>query len=165
MARDDEKDVIDRFTEAYARTPDDPGARARLRAALTVRPARPARWVMLAGVAAAALFFAFTARSGRSGAGPVADSLVTVHFVLVSEARHVSVVGDFNGWDPTATPMLQGVPNSLWEASARIPSGRVEYAFVLDGKTWIPDPNAPLAPASEFGTRNSVLTVARGGAL
>lgn len=165
MTRDDENDLIDRFERAYARTPEDAAARARLRSSLTRPRARVAPWVVLAGVAAAAAFFAFTGRAGTGAAATGSDSLVTVHFVLVSEARHVSVVGDFNGWDPTATPMSQGVPASLWEGSARIPSGRVEYAFVLDGKTWIPDPNAPLAPASEFGTRNSVLTVARGGAL
>ena len=165
MARDDENEVIHRFTRVYAETPDDPAARARLRAALARRSGHAGRWLLLAGVAAAALFFSFAGRTGTTGAVSPSDSLVTVHFVLVSQARRVSVVGDFNGWDPTATPMLQRVPNSLWEASARIPSGRVEYAFVLDGKTWIPDPNAPRAPASEFGTRNSVLTVARGGAL
>ena len=165
MTRENEEIVVERFKRAYDATPEDPAARARLRHALSRTPARRGPWLALVGVAAAAALASILIGPGKSVPPVTADSLVTIHFVLVSQARQVSVVGDFNNWDPTATPMAQGVPNSLWQVSAKVGAGRVEYAFVLDGKTWIPDPNAPLAPESEFGTRNSVLTTPAPGAL
>jgi hypothetical protein len=164
MTRDDEEAAVDNFRRHYEATPEDPAAAARARRALARGTPPVGRWVALSTLVAAGLV-TLVVRSGPRTAPPVADSLVTVHFVLVSQARQVSVVGDFNGWDPAATPMSQGVPNSLWQASARVGAGRVEYAFVLDGRTWIPDPNAPLAPESDFGTRNSVLTAHTPGAL
>ena len=39
-------------------------------------------------------------------------------------------------------------------------AGRYTYAFLLDGRLWVPDPTAPLAPEDGFGRRNSVVVVA-----
>ena len=39
--------------------------------------------------------------------------------------------------------------------------GRYRYAFVVNGTSWRPDPNAPAAE-DEFGRANSVVTI--GGA-
>jgi hypothetical protein len=155
----DHDPVVERFQRVYA---------------TTLRPARsypahrhrgPTPW-LLGLAAAAAILFVLRIPMARSAVGvPPADSLVTVEFVLVRDAEQVAVVGDFNGWDPSATPMNRDGPGRLWHASAQVGVGRTEYAFVLDGQTWIPDPNAPLAAATEFGTRNSVLTIHRNGSL
>lgn len=79
-------------------------------------------------------------------------------------SRHVAVVGDFNGWDLTATPLVRDPATHAWSVDVRLPAGRYVYAFVVDGgagrRAWLPDPSAPLAPADDFGRQNSVLLVA-----
>ena len=162
----DDDALVERFRRHYLAEPRDPAAERRTLAALA-RPRTPAapRWTV--GLAAAALLVL----AGRFGwpagteATPAAAPLVPVRFVLATDAERVSVVGDFNGWDPEATPMARVRNAKLWEVDADLEVGRTEYAFVLDGHTWIPDPNAPLAPASEFGASNSVLTVRPSGDL
>lgn len=89
-----------------------------------------------------------------------ADTVRVLKFVLVApQAATVSVVGDFNGWDAKATMMTKTRTGGTWSVTMRIPSGRHLYAFVVDGKQWMADPSAPLAPDDGFGTPNSVALV------
>lgn len=95
---------------------------------------------------------------------PVADvslgrSAHPVQFMLVApEARRVALVGEFNDWDPGATPMARA-PGGAWHVALPLPRGRHVYAFVVDGNDWVADPQAPLAPERWFGSRNSVMLV------
>jgi hypothetical protein len=83
-----------------------------------------------------------------------------VKFVLVApQAARVSLVGDFNRWDPAATPMQRTPTGGTWSVVVPLSAGRHEYAFVVDGQQWLPDPAAPLAPVDGFGTPNSVVLV------
>jgi hypothetical protein len=83
-----------------------------------------------------------------------------VKFVLVApQAARVSLVGDFNGWDPAATPMQRTPTGGTWSVVVPLSAGRHEYAFVVDGKHWLPDPSAPLAPVDGLGAPNSVVLV------
>jgi Carbohydrate-binding module 48 (Isoamylase N-terminal domain) len=83
-----------------------------------------------------------------------------VKFVLVApQAARVSLVGDFNNWDPTATPMERTPTGGTWSVNVPLSAGRHEYSFVVDGKQWIPDPSAPLAPVDGLGAPNSVVLV------
>ena len=86
-----------------------------------------------------------------------------VPFVLSAPtAAHVTVVGDFNDWDPRATPLKRLSPEA-WGVMLELPPGRYRYAFVLDGSRWIADPTAPASSDNDFGSRSSVLTIlARG---
>src|SRR5262245_34966278 len=93
---------------------------------------------------------------------PVASRSTTsvVEFVLVApRASQVSVAGDFNGWDPAATPMRPTGADGAWSAAIAVPAGRYTYCFVINGRTWVPDPAAPIAPEDGFGLRSSVLVV------
>jgi hypothetical protein len=95
----------------------------------------------------------------RSLAAMATGEVHLVRFVHIAPgASRVAVVGDFNGWDPEATPMRRGGP-SAWTVSVPVPPGRHVYAFVVDGEQWVPDPAAPLAPEDGFGSRNSVIVV------
>jgi hypothetical protein len=88
---------------------------------------------------------------------PVRDG---VKFVLVApQAARVSLVGDFNSWDPAATPMERTPTGGTWSVVVPLSAGRHEYAFVVDGKQWVPDPSAPLAPVDGLGAPNSVVLV------
>jgi 1,4-alpha-glucan branching enzyme len=71
----------------------------------------------------------------------------------------VNLVGDFNGWDSAATPLQPVGAAGVWSVEVALPSGRHEYAFVIDGREWRPDPAAPRALANEYGAPNSVITV------
>jgi 1,4-alpha-glucan branching enzyme len=82
-----------------------------------------------------------------------------VQFVLVApDARRVALVGDFNDWDPAATP-LRASAGGAWSAAVQLSPGRHRYAFVVDGVRWLADPAAPPAPDDDFGTPGSVVTV------
>jgi len=94
---------------------------------------------------------------------PVSDS--TVKFVFVApQAGKVSVVGDFNGWDSTKTPMVRAQHSGVWTVELPLSAGRHLYSFVVDG-AWSADPSAPLAPDDGFGHANSVKLVRGGSAL
>ena len=72
-------------------------------------------------------------------------------------AKNVCVAGSFNEWKPEQTP-LAPYGDGRWVANLKVPPGRYEYLFVVDG-TWLPDPNAKEAVPNPFGGTNSVLTV------
>jgi hypothetical protein len=79
-----------------------------------------------------------------------------VTFRYRGRARSVSVVGDWNGWDPSAAPLTQSADG--FAASFELPPGRHEYALVVDG-TVVPPPDAPRYVDDGFGGRNGVLEV------
>lgn len=85
-----------------------------------------------------------------------------VRFVFVDRgAREVAVVGTFNQWRKDATPLhATGVPG-VWVASVPLEPGRHEYAFVVDGEKWSPDPFAP-GITDEFGTESSIVRIGAG---
>jgi 1,4-alpha-glucan branching enzyme len=87
-----------------------------------------------------------------------------VQFVFVApRASSVTLVGDFNDWDDHATPLRAASSGGLWSVEVPLAPGRHLYAFVVDGTTWRPDPAAPPSRGEDFGTPNSVVTVAEGG--
>jgi hypothetical protein len=84
-----------------------------------------------------------------------------VKFVLIApQAARVAVVGDFNGWDLSATPARRQ-PDGTWATFVTLAPGRHVYSFVVDDQ-FIRDPAAPRAPDDGFGQNNSVIVV--GGA-
>ncbi|MDQ7780414.1 MAG: hypothetical protein RDV41_12025 [Planctomycetota bacterium] len=61
-----------------------------------------------------------------------------------SEAKVISVVGDFNGWNHTTNPLTRRGTDDSWSAVVRLRKGKVyEYAFCVDGAL-IPDPANPV---------------------
>lgn len=59
--------------------------------------------------------------------------------VALPEADKVEVVGDFNGWKPAN---LHRDSNGVWSLRLDLAPGRYEYAFVVNGLAWKPDPRA-----------------------
>jgi hypothetical protein len=87
-----------------------------------------------------------------------------VQFGFVApHASSVALVGDFNNWDPKATPLRAASTGGVWSVEVPIEPGRHLYAFVVDGTVWRPDPAAPQATGEDFGEPNSALTVADPG--
>jgi hypothetical protein len=117
----------------------------------------------LLGGAAMAALVAFS-MSGRDRSPfvvqvPEASSTATVvvRFTLVAQgARQVAVAGDFNGWDPQGTVLVNQDGQGNFVGTLRLPPGAHEYMFVVDGK-WITDPAASELRPDGFGRTNAVL--------
>jgi len=88
------------------------------------------------------------------------EAPVKVQFVLdAPRATSVTVVGDFNAWDGSKTPLERDSTTGVWSALVDVHPGRHVYAFLVDGKTWTLDPNAPRTKDLDYGTQQSVLMV------
>jgi hypothetical protein len=119
-------------------------------------------WV-LALAAGIVLVFGLGILVGRRSVSPplLGETTRAVEFVLRTSADStVAVVGDFNDWDPQATP-LRAASDSLWSVIVPLRPGRYRYTFVVDGTRWRRDPSAPRALEDDFGTPTSVITVAQ----
>jgi 1,4-alpha-glucan branching enzyme len=91
---------------------------------------------------------------------PTAPVAPVVQFVVViPDAHDVSLVGDFNDWDESATPMAPRGADGIWSVTVPLAPGRYQYSFLVDGVTWVADPAAPRALEDDFGRPNSVVTV------
>lgn len=84
------------------------------------------------------------------GPGPARAPWRTIYFRLEApDASRVSVIGDFNGWDPEHNPLARNL-NGVWEGHLPLPPGRYTYAFVVDG-AWCPDPGCADRVAGPHG--------------
>jgi 1,4-alpha-glucan branching enzyme len=74
---------------------------------------------------------------------------------LCPAARNVSVIGTFNQWDPAAH-QLRRAANGDWTITVYLPTGRVVYAFMVDGLAWldpVDDDRVPNGWGSEYSVR------------
>lgn len=160
---DRQDDVVEHVVQQLRRPVGiDPGLDARVmreiaQAPPTSRRVRPSPWTLWSSLAAAAaLAVVLLARPWSRGGDASGPDLL--QFVLVApQAASVSLVGDFNDWDPGRSPMqtAQGV----WATAVRLAPGRYRYAFLVNGVEWRADPAAPSVHDDEFGTPSSVVTV------
>jgi 1,4-alpha-glucan branching enzyme len=85
---------------------------------------------------------------------------VKVQFILPSEAvpSQVSVVGDFNGWDPHVHP-LRKRSNGTRSVSVSLPAGR-RYAFryLSEHGQWLDDEQAHAFEPNGVGGVNGIVT-------
>ena len=95
-----------------------------------------------------------TPAAAVDGAGRVLVRLVVVQ----PGARVVQAAGDFNGWNPSRTPLEQ-TADGAWTVTLPLEPGRYEYSFVVDGDRWIGDPFAVEKSNDGFGSQNAVLDV------
>lgn len=87
------------------------------------------------------------------------DGATKVTFVvpLVSTPRSVSVVGDFNGWDPLRHPM-QKRSNGTRSVAVELPAGSMfEFKYLDEEGNWFCDPDTDQVPQPAFGCTNSLL--------
>ena len=136
---------------------------ARIRTGAGPTPGPSLRWLWIAAAAAGiAAVFALGILVGRRTAPPVATAQAprTVEFVLRTSADSgVALVGDFNDWDPRATP-LHPDRDGFWTVTVPLRPGRYRYTFLVDG-SWRRDPAAPRALEDDFGRPTSVITIAQ----
>jgi hypothetical protein len=78
-------------------------------------------------------------------------------------ARTVSLAGDFNGWGAESEAVRSENRDGRWVFRVQLEPGRYEYAFIVDGKKWLPDPGAAGINPDGFGGLNSLLYVQNQG--
>jgi hypothetical protein len=166
---DDSDELLDptlRRAVAELRTPVALDAEVDRRALAEIRAGgRSARRTTLpfwlGGALAAGIAVALLVRPPRSSSPdrsrPVVAETRPVLLRLAAPASRVSVVGDFNDWDPAATPLRRR--GGTWTVELHLKPGRYHYTFLIDGRRWANDPMEPRAAESDFGAPMSVLTV------
>ena len=74
----------------------------------------------------------------------------------VSINSQVSIVGDFNEWNPNANLLQYNKENDLWETNLFIDYGLHEYKIVINNE-WFIDKNNDKVKIKSSGNKNSVL--------
>jgi 1,4-alpha-glucan branching enzyme len=92
--------------------------------------------------------------------GPLpATETVTIEFRMAADhidADRVHIVGEFNGWSRTATPMTRA--GSQFVVRVRLAKGRsYRYKFLVDGERWENDWHADAYVSNEYGGDDSVI--------
>ncbi len=132
---------------------------------LTFRPAYALAGAMLAAFALVRVPQLLSpGQAGPSGGIPVRMAatagrapLVYVQFRVEAEGAHqVAIAGTFTGWKPQN--LLRETEPGVWTALVPLRPGVHDYAFVVDGEEWRPDPNAPQVEDS-FGGHNSRISL------
>jgi 1,4-alpha-glucan branching enzyme len=81
-----------------------------------------------------------------------------VNFIChAPEAHAVTLIGDFNDWDPHAYPMKRQ-PDGAWLLQIPLNHGHHHYQFLIDGKPTL-DPRAQGIARNEQNEKVSLLSV------
>ncbi|MHC4339370.1 MAG: isoamylase early set domain-containing protein [Planctomycetota bacterium] len=82
---------------------------------------------------------------------------VTFRSTAPEKAATVSLVGQFNDWDPASHPMKLR-KDGTWSVTVRLPSeSRYEYRYLLDEQEWLTDEQSDGQAVNEFGGTNAVI--------
>lgn len=109
------------------------------------------------GAAAALLLFLVAGPVSTPDAPPAETPQVLVQFRLdAPNAREVKLAGEFTNWQPAIS--LRRSEPGVWTVVVPLEPGVHDYAFIMDGERWVPDPMAP-AVNDGFGGLNSRVAV------
>jgi 1,4-alpha-glucan branching enzyme len=94
--------------------------------------------------------------SKRPGSSP--DLIqVEFHIFMGVWATQVSLVGDFNNWDPQAHPLEHSLHNG-WRITLELRRGHAyHYRYLLDRREWLNDSDADDYAPNPYGGLNSVV--------
>ncbi len=80
-----------------------------------------------------------------------------VTFKFKADAESVTLVGDFNSWNETSTPMKKA-KDGTFSVSVEMESGREQqFRYLADGKIWHNDEAADKYVTNALGSENSVV--------
>ncbi|MFA9429310.1 isoamylase early set domain-containing protein [Egicoccus sp. AB-alg2] len=90
---------------------------------------------------------------------PTRTGTVKVTFALPADTPPTSVVGDFNDWDPYATPMRRR-SNGTRSAVVEVPAGTsLRFRYLADGGQWLTEPDAEQITGAYADAPDAVLSV------
>jgi hypothetical protein len=102
--------------------------------------------------------------SDTGGVEVAAEQVVTRFVFIAPEASVVQVTGDFIDWSPDGLALENERGTGVWTIDVPLEPGVYQYAFVVDGVEWRPDPRAVSHVDDGFGRENSVVIVSRASA-
>ena len=73
------------------------------------------------------------------------------------DAKEVYLVGTFNNWKTTETPMKKD-KKGVWKKTLSLEAGEYQYRFLVNGN-WENDPSCSSCVPNEFGSQNCVRVV------
>jgi 1,4-alpha-glucan branching enzyme len=92
---------------------------------------------------------------------PVAEKgrvLVTFELPSTMWAERVNLVGEFNDWDTTATPMTHNRSDANWKVTVELEAGRrFRFRYLVDGREWLNDWHADDHLENPYGSYDSVV--------
>jgi hypothetical protein len=106
------------------------------------------------------VFFAFSFIFNLPNTSSICST--KVQFSLKSndaKIHTVAIAGDFNSWNQMDNLLEDPDGDGIWTGTLKLKPGRYEYMFVLDGKKWVPDPNALRYVKDGFGNKNAILEI------
>jgi hypothetical protein len=128
----------------------------------TIRLSPAAGGLALAASAAIVILVVGVLPMSDTGAVEVAADQVVTRFVFIApEASAVQVTGDFIDWSPDGLALENERGTGVWTIDVPLEPGVYQYAFVVDGAEWRPDPRAVSHVDDGFGRENSVVIVSR----
>jgi 1,4-alpha-glucan branching enzyme len=84
----------------------------------------------------------------------------TLPDAIAAEAESAFIVGDFNDWDESATPMTR-LKNGKFKATVEVDTNReYQFRYLVNGTQWHNDWDADRYIANPFSGDNSVLNTA-----
>ncbi|MCG8451979.1 MAG: hypothetical protein MI717_02200 [Spirochaetales bacterium] len=108
------------------------------------------------GIRVSHLQLPFGTTSPKPGVHPRSDGSLLFVYTGKPGAR-VSVVGDFNRWDPFVSPMKESLINpGTYTLSMNLPEEARHYRYVVDGAQ-IPDPGNPSMTRNGWGEVASMI--------
>jgi 1,4-alpha-glucan branching enzyme len=93
--------------------------------------------------------------------GKVTFELSTDELPEALEIDTVHLVGDFNDWDRTATPMTRR--KNLFKATVELEPGRdYQFRYLVNGEQWYNDWHADGYAPNEHGSENCIVVAPSG---
>jgi 1,4-alpha-glucan branching enzyme len=78
---------------------------------------------------------------GKANRYSAKNNVRPINFTFFApNAKRVSVIGEFNNWEPNAHPMKRQ-PDGGWHAQVPLSHGHHQYLFLVDGRPTL-DPRA-----------------------
>jgi 1,4-alpha-glucan branching enzyme len=83
---------------------------------------------------------------------------VTFEYPGASRTSSVHLVGDFNGWNETATPMMRKGRGDIWKVQMELNKGQeYQFRYLVDQTSWHNDWHADRYVPNIHGSDNSVV--------
>jgi 1,4-alpha-glucan branching enzyme len=78
------------------------------------------------------------------------------------QAKQIALVGDFNDWDPTATPM-QRLENGVFATTLELEPGQTyQFRYLINNMYWYNDWTADAYVESGYGEENFIVQTPAG---
>jgi 1,4-alpha-glucan branching enzyme len=84
---------------------------------------------------------------------------VKVTFVVPHDPAQprISVLGDFNAWDPKANPLVKRANNTRSVSVTLEPNRQYQFRYRTEDGEWLDDEQADGYAPNEFGTQNCLI--------